>query len=103
MLSVSVKKQVICDSPAKAFLLNIKGHNSHVGCNTCTEEGEYKEKRIAFLGINALLNTPIIILKIKLMMTPIKYNASSMELEGLNYGLYKVKKTANSLSLVIFE
>lgn len=56
LLSVSVK-QVICDSPAKAFVLNVKGHNSRVGCNTCTEEGEYKERRMAFLGVNALLRT----------------------------------------------
>lgn len=50
-------KQVICDSPAKAFLLNVKGHNSRVGCNTCLEEGEYKERRMAFLGVNASLRT----------------------------------------------
>lgn len=50
-------KQVICDSPAKAFLLNVKGHNAHVGCTTCTEEGEYKENRMAFLEVNALLRT----------------------------------------------
>jgi len=31
--------QIICDAPAKAFILNVKGHNSRIGCNTCCEEG----------------------------------------------------------------
>jgi len=56
VLRISIK-QFICDSPAKAFLLNVKGHNSRVGCNTCLEEGEYKEHRMAFLGVNAALRT----------------------------------------------
>jgi len=50
-------KQVICDSPAKAYLLNVKGHNSRVGCNTCKIEGEYRDHRMSFLGVNALLRT----------------------------------------------
>lgn len=56
ILCISIK-QFICDSPAKAFLLNVKGHNSRVGYNTCLEEGEYKEHRMAFLGVNAALRT----------------------------------------------
>lgn len=50
-------KQVICDSPAKAFLLNVKGHNSRVGCNMCTIGGEYRDHRMSFLGVNASLRT----------------------------------------------
>jgi len=50
-------KQVVCDSPAKAFLLNVNGHNSRVGCNTCTVEGEYREHRMSFLEVNASLRT----------------------------------------------
>jgi len=50
-------KQVICDSPAKAFLLNVRGHNARFGCNTCTVEGEYKEHRMTFFEVNAPLRT----------------------------------------------
>lgn len=32
---------IICDSPAKAFLLNVKGHNGYFGCSLCTQEGRY--------------------------------------------------------------
>jgi len=49
--------QIICDAPAKAFLLNVKGHNSRFGCNTCSEEGSYLENRMAFVGVNAPLRT----------------------------------------------
>jgi len=56
ILKVKVS-QVICDSPARSFLLNVKYFNSRVGCNTCTEEGEYKEKRMVFLGVNSSMRT----------------------------------------------
>lgn len=49
--------QVICDSPARSFLLNVKNFNARVGCNTCTEEGEYKDRRMVFLGTNAEMRT----------------------------------------------
>lgn len=29
---------MVCDAPAKAFLLNVKQFNSYSGCNSCTEE-----------------------------------------------------------------
>lgn len=41
----------------KLFLVNVKGHNAGVGRNTCLEEGEYKESKMAFLGVNASLRT----------------------------------------------
>lgn len=40
---------IICDAPAKAFLLNVKGHNAYFGCNSCIQEGTYLEHRMAFL------------------------------------------------------
>jgi len=49
--------QIICDAPAKAFLLNVKGHNSRFGCNTCCEEGSYLENRMAFTGVHSSLRT----------------------------------------------
>lgn len=48
--------QVICDAPAKAFILNVKGHNAYFGCNMCTEEGSY-EGRMTYLGVNSSLRT----------------------------------------------
>lgn len=49
--------QVICDAPAKAFVLNVKAHNSRVGCNTYIEEGVFKDRRMTFLGVNSQLRT----------------------------------------------
>ncbi|KAL4108072.1 hypothetical protein QTP88_018329 [Uroleucon formosanum] len=48
--------QLICDAPAKAFILNVKGHNTYFGCNMCTEEGSY-EGRMTYLGVNSSLRT----------------------------------------------
>lgn len=32
---------IICDAPAKSFLLNVKSHNAYFGCTSCTEEGTF--------------------------------------------------------------
>lgn len=37
-----------CDTPAKAFLLKVKGHNGFFSCTRCEIEGEYKENRLCF-------------------------------------------------------
>jgi len=39
---------ISADSPAKAFLLNIKGHSGYGSCTKCTTHGEYKENRVCF-------------------------------------------------------
>ena len=65
IMNVNVSN-VICDSPARAFLLNVKGHNSRVGCNTCTEEGVFKDRRMTFLGVNSPLGL-ILSLEVGLM------------------------------------
>lgn len=49
--------KIICDAPAKAFLLNIKGHNGYFGCNQCIQEGEYINGKMTFPEINATLRT----------------------------------------------
>lgn len=49
--------QVICDAPAKAFLLNVKGHNAYHGCNSCIVEGTYINHRMAYLEMNATLRS----------------------------------------------
>jgi len=54
LLSVNID-QVICDAPAKSFLLNVK--SSTVGCNSCNEEGVYMDHRMTFLGVNSSMRT----------------------------------------------
>lgn len=40
--------QIICDVPAKAFILNVKQFNAYHGCNSRTEEGTFLN-RMTFL------------------------------------------------------
>lgn len=49
--------QVVCDAPAKAFILNVKSHNAYNSCNSCIEEGTFINNRISYLGISAVLRT----------------------------------------------
>jgi len=37
-----------CDTPAKSFVLKIKGHSGFFSCSRCEIEGEYKENRMCF-------------------------------------------------------
>lgn len=48
---------IICDAPAKAFLLNVKSHNAYSGCTSCTDEGTYLEHRMAYLSIDSPLRS----------------------------------------------
>jgi len=47
--------QIVCDAPAKAFILNVKGHNAYHGCNSCTVEGDFINNRMAYLNMDAPL------------------------------------------------
>lgn len=49
--------QVVCDAPAKAFVLNVKGHNAYHGCNSCIAEGSFVNNRMAYLDMNASLRS----------------------------------------------
>lgn len=51
--------QIICDAPAKAFILNVKGHNSYHSCNSCIVEGVFLNNRMAFPDLNSSLRTNI--------------------------------------------
>ncbi|XP_035712542.1 uncharacterized protein LOC110856045 isoform X2 [Folsomia candida] len=42
----------ICDAPARAFILNIKGHTGYFGCSKCTQEGKYIKNRVTFPKID---------------------------------------------------
>lgn len=48
---------LICDTPAKAFILCVKGHSGYSSCTKCTTEGEYIEKRICFPQTDAPLRS----------------------------------------------
>ncbi|KAE9529672.1 hypothetical protein AGLY_011768 [Aphis glycines] len=47
---------IVCDAPAKAFLLNVKPHNAYHGCNTCIDEGVFN-KTMTFLTTNSPMRT----------------------------------------------
>lgn len=47
----------ICDTPAKAFLMNVKGHTGYFGCDRCTQEWVFTERRKTFPEMNACLRT----------------------------------------------
>lgn len=48
---------IICDAPAKAYILGIKGHSGYFSCPKCTTEGDYKHGRMCFPELNAPLRT----------------------------------------------
>ncbi|CAH0550731.1 unnamed protein product [Brassicogethes aeneus] len=47
--------KVICDAPAKSFILGVKGHNAYFGCTKCTTEGTYIKNRVTYPETNASL------------------------------------------------
>ncbi|KAF0751213.1 Uncharacterized protein FWK35_00016042 [Aphis craccivora] len=49
--------QIVCDAPAKSFVLNVKNFNAYHGCNSCTVEGTFIKNRMAFLELNAPLRS----------------------------------------------
>jgi len=48
---------VICDTPARAYVKSVKGHTGYFGCDKCTQEGVFTERRMTFPEINASLRT----------------------------------------------
>lgn len=55
-IDISLSK-IICDAPAKSFVLCIKGHNSYFGCTKCITEGTYLNNRVCYGVLNAALRT----------------------------------------------
>ncbi|KAK0139276.1 hypothetical protein N1851_024092 [Merluccius polli] len=43
-------KAFVCDAPARAFVKCIKGHTGYYSCERCIVKGEYKNKRVVYLG-----------------------------------------------------
>lgn len=48
---------VVCDAPARAFILNVKRHTGYFGCQKCTVEGEYDNHRVTFPSSPGTLRT----------------------------------------------
>lgn len=43
---------IICDTPAKSFILGTKGHSGYSSCTRCTQVGSYIEGRVTFPNLN---------------------------------------------------
>lgn len=48
---------IICDAPAKAFILQVKGHSGYSSCTKCSTEGAHMNSKMCFPEINASLRT----------------------------------------------
>ncbi|XP_064477778.1 uncharacterized protein LOC135391453 isoform X3 [Ornithodoros turicata] len=52
--TVAVKLDaIVCDAPAKAYILGIKGHNAYASCTKCVTQGEYQQGRVCFPQLDA--------------------------------------------------
>lgn len=49
---IVVVDRFCCDSPAKSFILSVKGHSGYSSCTRCTVEGERINNTTCFLGTN---------------------------------------------------
>jgi len=58
IIKVKVSK-LLCDAPAKSFLLCIKGHTGYSSCTKCTEEGTFINGKVVFLENNGQLRNDI--------------------------------------------
>lgn len=48
---------VICDAPARSFILGVKNHTGYFGCLKCTCEGDYVDNRVIFSEFTSSLRT----------------------------------------------
>lgn len=50
---------IICDTPAKSFILQVKGHTGYSSCTKCITEGDFRSNKVCFPQINAPLRTDL--------------------------------------------
>jgi hypothetical protein len=56
--TVKVKlHSLICDAPARSYILNVKGHTGYFGCGKCTQEGSSHKRRVVFSASRGNLRT----------------------------------------------
>ncbi|XP_077551176.1 uncharacterized protein LOC144164773 [Haemaphysalis longicornis] len=48
---------IICDAPAKSYILSIKGHSGYFSCSKCVTEGDHLQGRMCFPQLDAALRT----------------------------------------------
>lgn len=77
--------KIICDAPAKSFLLCIKGHTGSSSCTKCIVEGDFFNNRMCFNRLDAPLRTDEMFRQ-KFDQSFHKQNVVS-PLESLNIGL----------------
>lgn len=63
-------KSLVCDTPAKSFLLNVKGHTGYNSCTKCKVRGEHKNFKTFFPGDTLIIS---------LLRTNLEYKSSSDE------------------------
>lgn len=49
--------KIMCDAPAKAFILGVKNHNAYSSCTKCITEGTFVSNRMTFPDLNANIRT----------------------------------------------
>lgn len=49
--------KILCDAPAKSFVLYIKNFNSYASCTKCYAEGSFQKNRMTFPELNSKLRT----------------------------------------------
>lgn len=52
-------RTIVCDSPAKSFLLQVEGHSGYFGCTKCKIKGEYKNQRVVFPEVDQPLRSDL--------------------------------------------
>lgn len=56
IMKIRISK-ILCDAPAKSFVLCIKNFNSYESCTKCYAEGSFQKNRMTFPELNSKLRT----------------------------------------------
>lgn len=75
--------KLLCNAPAKSFVLCTKGHTGFYSCTKCTQAGSFINNRLALLETNAELRTDESF-KTKL---DDEFHRGTSPLENINIGL----------------
>ena len=50
---------IICDTPARAFVKQTKGHSGYYGCDKCCQKGLWSGKKVTFPEVDSPLRTDV--------------------------------------------
>ncbi|KER27659.1 hypothetical protein T265_05376 [Opisthorchis viverrini] len=79
---------IICDSPARAFLKQVKGHAGYYSCDYCTQNGVHIGTRMTFPSLTAPLRRDYDFRTRKQE----KHHTGSSPMEDLNFPMIGVRK-----------